>query len=61
MHDEPGVTRDRTYHLCEHNFSFFQVVDTGGLMFDDTWESSPALSVAESLRIKNEYASISQG
>jgi GTP-binding protein len=36
VHDEPGITRDRTYRLgtwLEHNF---QVVDTGGIVFDDT-------------------------
>ena len=35
VEDVPGVTRDRTYRLCEHNGRFFQVVDTGGLLFDD--------------------------
>ena len=36
MHDEPGITRDRTYKTgswCDYNF---QVVDTGGIIFDDT-------------------------
>jgi predicted GTPase len=35
--DEPGVTRDRTYHICEYGFKYFQVVDTGGLVFDDSY------------------------
>mmetsp|Transcript_29458 Transcript_29458/g.49342 ORF Transcript_29458/g.49342 Transcript_29458/m.49342 type:complete len:586 (+) Transcript_29458:128-1885(+) len=36
VHDEPGITRDRTYRTaswCDYNF---QVVDTGGIIFDDT-------------------------
>ena len=36
VHDEPGITRDRSYRLgywCGYNF---QVIDTGGILFDDT-------------------------
>lgn len=36
VHNEPGITRDRTYRTgswCDYNF---QVVDTGGIVFDDT-------------------------
>lgn len=36
VHDEPGITRDRTYRTgfwCDYNF---QVVDTGGIVFDDS-------------------------
>lgn len=36
VHDTPGITRDRTYRTgawCGYNF---QVVDTGGIIFDDT-------------------------
>ena len=36
VHDEPGITRDRTYRLGNHNGYNFQVVDTGGIIFDDT-------------------------
>lgn len=36
MHDEPGITRDRTYRLAEYGEYNFQVVDTGGIVFDDT-------------------------
>ena len=35
VHDEPGITRDRTYRTatwCDYNY---QVVDTGGIIFDD--------------------------
>lgn len=35
VHDEPGVTRDRTYRNAYWRDRDFQVVDTGGLIFDD--------------------------
>jgi len=41
VHDEPGVTRDRTYkpaYWCDREF---QVVDTGGIVFDDDTEFLP--------------------
>jgi len=33
--DEPGITRDRTYRLADFLGEEFQIVDTGGLVFDD--------------------------
>jgi len=33
--DESGVTRDRTYRTAEFLGELFQLVDTGGLVFDD--------------------------
>lgn len=33
VEDEPGVTRDRRYGLCEYDGQPFRVVDTGGLDF----------------------------
>lgn len=36
VHDEPGITRDRTYRTATHNGYNFQVIDTGGIVFDDT-------------------------
>jgi len=33
--DQPGVTRDRFSYLMEHEGRFFELVDTGGLGFDD--------------------------
>ena len=36
VHDEPGVTRDRTYRTGNWQQYNFQVVDTGGIVFDDT-------------------------
>ena len=35
VHDEPGITRDRTYRAGMWNDYNFQVVDTGGIVFDD--------------------------
>jgi GTPase len=43
VHDEPGVTRDRTYrpaYWCDREFI---VVDTGGLVFDDETEFLPLI------------------
>ena len=43
VHDEPGVTRDRTYRpgfWCDREFS---IVDTGGLVFDDDTEFLPLI------------------
>lgn len=36
VHNEPGITRDRTYRVASWNGYNFQVVDTGGIIFDDT-------------------------
>ena len=33
--DESGITRDRTYRVGEFMNKKFQIVDTGGLVFDD--------------------------
>jgi GTP-binding protein len=36
VEDTPGVTRDRTYQLANWSGRHFRVVDTGGLVFEDT-------------------------
>lgn len=36
VHDEAGITRDRTYRTGTWNSYNFQVVDTGGIVFEDT-------------------------
>lgn len=41
VHDQPGVTRDRTYKPAFWQDRDFQVVDTGGLLFDDDTEFLP--------------------
>ena len=43
VHDEPGVTRDRTYKPAFWNDRDFLVVDTGGLVFDDDTEFLPLI------------------
>jgi GTPase len=43
VHDEPGVTRDRTYRRAFWQDREFVVVDTGGLVFDDDTEFLPLI------------------
>ncbi|MGK7872555.1 MAG: ribosome biogenesis GTPase Der [Xenococcaceae cyanobacterium] len=43
VHDEPGITRDRTYRPAFWQDRDFQVVDTGGLVFDDDTEFFPLI------------------
>ena len=43
VHDEPGVTRDRTYQEGFWRDRHFRVVDTGGLVFDDDSEFLPEI------------------
>ncbi|MBD1939925.1 ribosome biogenesis GTPase Der [Microcoleus sp. FACHB-68] len=43
VHDEPGVTRDRTYQQAFWGDREFMVVDTGGLVFDDNTEFLPLI------------------
>ena len=43
VHDQPGITRDRTYRAAFWQDREFQVVDTGGLIFDDDTEFLPLI------------------
>jgi GTP-binding protein len=43
VHDEPGVTRDRTYQEGYWRDRRFRVVDTGGLVFEDDSEFLPEI------------------
>ncbi|HIK05814.1 MAG TPA: ribosome biogenesis GTPase Der [Trichormus sp. M33_DOE_039] len=43
VHDEPGMTRDRTYMPAFWNDREFLVVDTGGLVFNDDTEFLPLI------------------
>ncbi|MGK7901517.1 MAG: ribosome biogenesis GTPase Der [Hormoscilla sp.] len=43
VHDEPGITRDRTYRTAFWRDREYQVVDTGGLVFDDDTEFLPLI------------------
>jgi GTP-binding protein len=43
VHDQPGVTRDRTYQEGFWGDRTFRVVDTGGLVFEDDSEFLPEI------------------
>ncbi len=43
VHDQPGVTRDRTYQDAFWKDRDFSLVDTGGLVFDDDSEFLPEI------------------
>ncbi len=43
VHDQPGITRDRTYQDGFWRDRDFRIVDTGGLVFDDDSEFLPEI------------------
>ena len=43
VYDQPGITRDRTYRPAFWLDREFQIVDTGGLVFDDDTEFLPLI------------------
>ncbi|NEP29820.1 GTPase, partial [Moorena sp. SIO3I6] len=43
VHNQPGVTRDRTYRPAFWQDRDYLVVDTGGLVFDDNTEFLPLI------------------
>ena len=43
VHDQPGITRDRTYRMAFWCDRDFQIVDTGGIVFDDDTEFLPLI------------------
>ena len=43
VYDQPGITRDRTYRPAFWQNRDFQIVDTGGLVFDDETEFLPLI------------------
>ena len=43
VHDQPGITRDRTYRPGFWQDRNFQIVDTGGIVFDDEEEFLPLI------------------
>ena len=47
--DKPGVTRDRTYQNALWGGREFQIVDTGGLVFDDNSEFLPEIKMEKNL------------
>ena len=52
MHDQPGVTRDRTYQEGFWGDRTFRVVDTGGLVFDDDSEFLPEIREQAALALE---------
>jgi GTP-binding protein len=56
VHDEPGMTRDRTYQEGYWGDRTFKVVDTGGLVFDDDSEYLP--EIREQARLAMAEASV---
>lgn len=58
VYDEPGVTRDRVYRECFWGAHEFQVVDTGGLVFDDETEFLPMIREQAEIAIRESVAVI---
>lgn len=58
VHDEPGITRDRTYRLCFWEDRDFQVVDTGGLVFEDDTEFLPLIREQAMVALNESSATI---
>ena len=52
VHDQPGVTRDRTYQDGYWADRDFTVVDTGGLVFDDDSEFLPEIREQAALALE---------
>ncbi|ACK69341.1 small GTP-binding protein [Gloeothece citriformis PCC 7424] len=58
VHDEPGITRDRTYRPAFWQDRDFQVVDTGGLVFDDDTEFLPLIREQAMTALAEAHAAI---
>jgi len=58
VHDEPGVTRDRTYRPAFWNDRDFLVVDTGGLVFNDDTEFLPLIRQQALIALREACAAI---
>lgn len=58
VHDEPGITRDRTYRNAFWLDRDFQVVDTGGLVFDDDTEFLPMIREQAMIALQEASAAI---
>ncbi len=52
VHDQPGVTRDRTYQNGFWGDREFKIVDTGGLVFDDDSEFLPEIREQANLALE---------
>lgn len=58
VHDQPGITRDRTYRNAYWRDRDFQVVDTGGLIFDDDSEFLPHIRQQAALALADATVAI---
>ncbi|MFE4108343.1 ribosome biogenesis GTPase Der [Almyronema epifaneia] len=58
VHDQPGVTRDRTYRPAFWGDREFMVVDTGGLVFDDDTEFLPYIREQAAMAMSEASAAI---
>ncbi|MEB3181544.1 MAG: ribosome biogenesis GTPase Der [Nostocaceae cyanobacterium] len=58
VHDQPGVTRDRTYMPAFWSDREFLVVDTGGLVFNDDTEFLPLIREQATLALTEASAAI---
>ena len=58
VHDEPGITRDRTYREAFWRDREFSIVDTGGLVFDDDEEFFPLIREQAALAMAEASAAI---
>ncbi|MDY7015085.1 MAG: GTPase, partial [Cyanobacteriota bacterium] len=58
VHDEPGITRDRTYQPAFWRDREFLIVDTGGLIFEDDTEFLPAIREQATLALNEAQAAI---
>jgi GTPase len=58
VHDQPGVTRDRTYRPAYWRDREFLVVDTGGLVFGDDTEFLPLIREQAMLALAEASAAI---
>jgi GTP-binding protein len=58
VYDKPGITRDRTYRPAFWQDRDFQVVDTGGLVFDDDTEFLPLIRQQAMTALQESFVAI---
>ena len=58
VHDQPGITRDRTYRPGFWQDRNFQIVDTGGIVFDDEEEFLPLIREQAEIALSEACAGI---